>query len=308
MLNLVDVLIRDVLLAGIPGFVLPAQVRFQPPDSTLRTDIAHVNRMVLCVYLVDLRENRKLRSNERVPTVLNGEVTVEPAPARVDCHYLITAWSPVAPVAGVEPELDEHLLLYQVIALLMGSSWLNPSRTYAAGSPRLNAWPVPFRDGELPTAVLPVEGFIKLSEFWTTMGQNSPWRPAVYLVVTVPVALLREIQGPPVTTTISDHRIWDPGTFPASGDIIMQIGGHVWNPATLLPNGAPTPYAAAWVQLEDLAGTILQQARTDDEGRFIFPRIAPSQYRIRAGVDGMTERNRVVTVPSETGEYDLSIP
>jgi hypothetical protein len=308
MLNLVDVLIRDVLLAGVPGLVLPTQVRFQPPEGTLRTDVLNVNRMVVCVYLVDLRENRKLRSNERIPTVMNGEVTAEPAPARVDCHYLLTAWSPTAAAAGVEPELDEHQLLYQVIAVLMGSGWLNPSRTYAAGSAKLTAWPVAFRDGELPTAVLPVEGFPKLSEFWTTMGPNLPWRPAVYLVVTVPVALLREIQGPPVTTTISDHRIWDPAGFPVAGDVIMQIGGHIWNPAQPQPNGTPTPYATAWVQLEDLAGTILQQVRTDPEGRFIFPRIAPSQYRIRAGVDGVAQRDRVVTVPSETGEYDLSIP
>ena len=87
MLNLVDVLLRDVLLGGgIPGLVLPTQVRFQPPDGALRTDVGLVNRMVLCVYLVDLRENRKLRSNERIPTLRNGEVTAEPAPARVDCH------------------------------------------------------------------------------------------------------------------------------------------------------------------------------------------------------------------------------
>ena len=228
MLDLLDVLIRDVLLAaGIPNLAQPLQVRFQPPDATLRTDVTNLGLPALCVYLVDLRENRRLRSNERIPRPMNGDMSFEPAPPRVDCHFLISAWSAVQPAAGVEPLMEEHLLLYQATAALMQAGEMGPARQYLPGTAKRLAWPAQFRNDVFPVSVLPVEGFAKLSEFWTTMGQNSPWRPVIYCVITVPVALLREIQGPMVTTTISDHRILDPEALSVTGDVRIQIGGHV---------------------------------------------------------------------------------
>ncbi len=316
MLELVDVLIRDLLRSGIPGVVggLPgftqdAQVRFQPPDGSLRTDVVNLNRRVLCVYLVDLRENRQLRSNERVSRLdASGDLVTEPAPTRVDCHYLITAWSPTQPAPGVEPTVEEHALLYQALALLTRAGPLAPARAYPAGSAKLTAWPERFRRHELPTTVLPPEGFGKLSEFWTTMGTNSPWRPAIYLVVTVPVALLVEVLGPMVTTTITSYQPTG-ADGPNGGEVWLQIGGHVWNTAVVQPDGSPAPLAGAWVQLEDpVGGQVLQRTATTALGRFTFDRLARRQYRLRVGAPGMGERDRVVDVPSETGEYEFRYP
>jgi hypothetical protein len=306
MLNLLDVLLRDVLLGGgITGLTQPQQVRFQPPDATLRNDVVNLALPALCVYLVDLRENRRLRSNERIPAFTNGDMGADPAPPRVDCHFLISAWSAVQPNPGVEPLLEEHLLLYQAAAVLMQAGEIGPGRNYLPGSAKRLAWPLPFRDDVFPTAVLPSEGFNKLSEFWTTMGQNSPWKPVVYSVVTVPVALLREILGPMVTTTISDHRILDPDTVSEAGDVWLQIGGHVLDVANPL---LPVPLARAWVLLEDPAGQVLRQTTTDANGRFIFTRLRQTSYRLRAGVEGRGTQNRLVDVPSPSGEYDLQFP
>ena len=77
--------------------------------------------------------------------------------------------------------------------MLFRHASFNPSRVYPAGSAALNAWPEPFRDVELPAMVLPVEGFNKLAEFWSGMGEGALWKPVLYLIVTLPVALLREI-------------------------------------------------------------------------------------------------------------------
>jgi len=309
MFDLVDQLLRDVILAaGIPGITQPAQIRFQPPDAMLRTDVVNLNRRALCAYLVDLREHRKLRTNERFATRLGDEIVALPAPARVDCHYLISAWSPTQPAANVEPLLEEHQLLYQAGAALFQAGALSPSRTYAPGSARLLAWPAAFRTDELPATILPVEGFGKLSEFWTTMGPNSPWKPCLYWIVTVPVALLREILGPMVTTTITDHRVWDPGAPGVEGDVWAQIGGQVLDVANPLPDGTPRPLPGAWVLLEDPAGPVLQRAVADGNGRFIFSRIRRAQYRLRAGVVDRGEQNRLIDVPSETGEYELRFP
>src|SRR5688572_12734716 len=113
MLRLLDLLIRDVLVADLVAITNDQQVRFQPPDSALRTDVTNLDAPALDVYLVDLREHRRLRSNERAREVVDGVSFAERAPDRVDCHYLISAWSPAQPAVGVEPTLDEHALLYE---------------------------------------------------------------------------------------------------------------------------------------------------------------------------------------------------
>jgi hypothetical protein len=306
MLDLLDVLIRDVFLAaGIPNLTGPLQVRFQPPDGTLRTDVTNLGQPVLCAYLVDLRENRRLRSNERIPRPLNGDMTVDPAPPRVDCHFLISAWSAVQPVAGVEPLLEEHQLLYQAMGALMRAGEMGPARQYLPGTAKRLAWPARFRNDVFPVTVLPVEGFAKLSEFWTTMGQNSPWKPVIYCVITVPVELIHEIQGPMVTTTITDHRILDPDELSVAGDVRLQIGGHVLDVVNPL---APVPIAKAWVVIEEPAGRVLAQTTSDANGRFIFTRLRQDTYRLRAGVAGRGTQNRLVDVPSPSGEYDLQFP
>lgn len=307
MLDLLDVLIRDVLLgAGIPNLTSLQQVRFQAPDAQLRTDVGSVGAPVLCVYLVDLRENRRLRSNERIPRPLNGDMSADPAPPRVDCHFLISAWSPTQLAAGVEPLLEEHQLLYNATAALMQQGEIGPGRNYLPGTAKRLAWPAQFRNDVFPMAVLPVEGFGKLSEFWTTMGQNSPWRPVLYCVITVPVALLREIQGPMVTTTITDHRLFDPEAVSQVGDVWLQIGGHVLDVAN---PAAPAPLPGAWVVvLEEPGGQVLGRATTDTRGRFIFTRLRQATYRLRAGVVGRGTQDRLVDVPSPSGEYDLQFP
>jgi hypothetical protein len=300
MIGHLDNLLRDLFLGEVPGLNDPEQVRFEPPDDAWRIWVGNLadNAIALNLYLVDLRENRKLRSNERMRSVDNGIVSEEPAPTRVDCHYLITAWSPADPAAAVEPPLDEHRLLHDVTAVLLNSAPINPSRVYPTGSVALNAVPELIREADLPTQILPTEGFPKLPEFWGTMGQGHRWKPAIYLIVTLPVALTRHIAGPMVTTRITEYQ--QTGR-PESAEIWIQIGGHVLD-ATVDP---PLAVADAWVRLETLAGEPLQTETTGDLGRFTFGDLQPGSYRLRARATGRDEIDRDVVVPSGTGEYDL---
>lgn len=302
MLRLLDVLIRDLLVAELPALVNDQQVRFQPPDAQLRTDVANLAAVALDVYLVDLRENRKLRSNERVRSVdADGFVNVERLPDRADCHYLISAWSPAQlALPIVDPTLDEHALLYEAAAVLMRTGPLNPSRVYLPGAPALAAWPPRFQDIDLGATVLPTEGFGKLSEFWTTMGQDMRWKPCLYFIVTLPIALLREVAGPMVTTTFTDFRVTAIAT---TSEVLLGIGGQVIDARTDPANPVPVP--SAWVRLETPAGTPLGLVRTNELGRFTFERLRASQYRLRGVASGLAEQARIVDVPSESGEYDL---
>src|SRR5262245_54895174 len=208
MLRPLGEMMRDMFLADLAAILAGAdQVSFQPPDGTFRADVPNHPPAMLDVYLVDLRENRRLRSNERVSRLLNGSVQLDLAPDRIDCHYLISAWTATQPAAGLDPALEEHALLYEATDSISARAPFNPSRFYAVGDPLLGNCPVTFQECDLPTTLLPPDGFTKLSEFWTTMGTDMRWKPVIYLVVTLPLVRVSEIAGPPVTTMMSDYRI-----------------------------------------------------------------------------------------------------
>jgi hypothetical protein len=234
-----------------------------------------------------------------VRSVEESVVFEEPAPARLDCHYLISAQSPAIISEQIEPTLDEHTLLYQAAAALFNHIPLNPGRVYPPGSAALDAWPVGYRDCDLPTSVAPVEGFAKLSEFWTSMGAGSPWKPVVHLIVTLPITFERQQAGSIVTTRITEYRVTG---VPETAEAWIQIGGTVIDATGSVEN----PVQGAWVGLDDLTGTLLQSTQTDDMGRFTFAGLHAGSYRLRWQAAGFSVPTpRLIEVPSPTGEYDL---
>lgn len=299
MLTPLDNLLRALLTRDVaalrPLLADTQQVGFQPPDDEWVGVVKKMQRNALNVYLVDLRENRKLRSNERAPGIENGRAVDIPAPARMDCHYLITAWSPSERlVPTVEPTFDEHTLLYQAAAALFNAAPLNPARVYAATPSESQKWPEGFRDVDLPLVVAPPEGFPKLAEFWGAMGAGQRWRPALYVVITVPVKLLSEPAAPPVTTLVSTYT---PGQ---GGDVLIPIGGTVY--------GQPDHgLRGVWVALETNAGERLQVTETDAAGRFRFEALAYGRYLLRVRAGGYHEAMLPIEVPSVTGSYDVAL-
>jgi hypothetical protein len=302
MLDHLDSLLRRLFVTRVPSITSEDQVRFQPPDQEWRTVVSNLGvRNALNVYLFEMRENRKLRTNERIREIENGVATDTPAPRRVDCHYLITAWSPATVTPAVEPTLDEHQLLYDVTAVLMNHESLVPSRVYAPDSPPADFSKLKIADSELPTTILPVEGFPKYAEFWGTMGNIHPWKPAIYLVVTVPVALQQEVAGPLVTTRITEYR---QSGKPETTEVWIQIGGTVFD----ISVDPPKAITKAWVRLETTAGAPLQTVESNELGRFTFPSLRAGSYRLRYSAASFSEKVRDVQIPSPTGEYDLRFP
>jgi hypothetical protein len=300
MIDVLDNVLRTLFLTRVPGLSNESQVRFEPPDENWRNTVSTLTvngdpADALNVYLVDLRENQELRGNERVRTISEGIVSDEPAPARVDCHYLVTAWSPAAMTPAVEPTIDEHLLLYNTLAVLENAVPINPSRIYPPGSAALAAVPELIRDSELPTSVAPPDGYAKLPEFWGAMGVNNRLKPAIYLVVTIPVVLEAIVAGPLVTTKIIEFR---QSGKPETAEVWIQIGGRVLDPAE-------APVGGAWVALETLDGRPLQTTTTNVLGRFTFDALRADSYQLRTRARGLGEQTRQLEVPTETGEYDL---
>jgi hypothetical protein len=267
------------LAAGSPPTVLPAQVGVAPPDDDWINDVdAGTPRKAINIFLAELRENRELRSPARVQRRQGAVVLSEPAPMRVAAHYLITAWSPSQDRRT--RTLDEHDVLAEAANVLADVQVVTVGGV------------------DLPTEIMPPEGFPKLAEFWGTMGSRHRWKPAIQLIVTVPLLRSPDVSGTPVTTRTTDYLI---AGAPETAIRRIQIAG-------IVTDAAGTPVRRAWVQLEQ-AGVALSATRTNTRGEFDFMRVEPGSYRFRARADGLAEVLTPTTlVPSQSGRYDIVFP
>jgi hypothetical protein len=157
------------------------------------------------------------------------------------------------------------------------------------------SFPAALADAVLPTDILPVEGFGKLAEFWGTMGQGTPWRPALLLRVTLPVVPEPRLAGFAVTSAIAAYGV--PDSIGVSGQWV-EIGGRVLD-------SAGQPIAAAWVELQAPPGQRLRTTATDPDGRFAFRRLRPGTYHLRTRAPGHGDTGADIDVPSGSGTYDL---
>jgi hypothetical protein len=305
MIDHLDRLIVRVLRNGVAEITSDGQVRFQPPDEDWRamvptiTDGANLVANSLNVYLADLRENRLLRSNERERSVIGNTVLEAPPPRRVDCHYLISAWSPADAGPAFDPTPDEHALLAEVARALGAHDELDPVAIYAAAQPPLAA-PAAIADQRFPITLMPGDGFPKIAEFWGTMGEGARWKPFVYVVVTLALSEPPRPSGPMVTTTFTDSRGSDWPSALAAG-ALHHIGGVVRD------NAVPAqPVARAWVELLTPAGERQQLTRCDADGRFVFAGVRAGPWRLRASMFAFgVSPLRDIRVPEPSGHYDI---
>jgi hypothetical protein len=301
MIQVFNELLRHLFLTRVDELKDESQVRFDPPDDDWRKyvknlTVDHLPVNALNVYLADLRENRLLRSNERVRDIQNFTAVDRPRPRRIDLHYVITAWSPATAAPNVEPVLDEHALLYKAIGALMNAEPLMARDIYSP-LPLRAGFPAEISDIELPTSILPVDGFPKIAEFWGTFGTIHPWKPMAYFIATLPVVLHQEILGAMVTTRITQYRRQNSTD---AGETVIAIGGAVTHTGAIV--------TGAWVRIEDLAAKPIAVATTDENGRFLFGGLQGGSYVLRVRAQGFTETMRNVTVPSENGNYDVQLP
>lgn len=289
MIDLLDRALRTLLLTGVHDLLTDeSQVRFQPPDEQWRATVANLQvnggpAPALNLYLAEIRQNRQLRSTARQRSVRNGEVVEQLAPTWMECHYLVTAWSPAASEL-VEATPDEHALLYRALVTLQDATPINVSRIYPTGSAALTEWPGELRNTDLPTELLPVEGFTKLAEFWGTMGTGHRWKPVLQLVVGLPVVWTKPVErGRQVSTVVLRIDLAD---RPDTQELWVQIGGQVSDLGGLPVGEAEVAVVAVG---EGAAVRVTTSEPTTGRFRLDLPLDAvlrPERYRLRARIAG----------------------
>jgi hypothetical protein len=160
-------------------------VSFATPDNEFPP--VEVTLPAIDLFLYDVRENMELHSNDWQHERVNGRILRHKAPIRIDCSYLITAWS-----SATNPIEDEHRLLGEVMKVLL----------------RYRQLPDDVLQGELVGLLPPVrarvvrQGYLQsLGEFWQAMGGKP--KASLHYTLTVSADVFEpEDVGPPASEKV----------------------------------------------------------------------------------------------------------
>lgn len=285
MLNLLDQTIRTVLDTGWTAAPPPAKpgFYFTIPDADWQTRVKAGVGNRLNIYLYEVRENRDFRRAEWDVILLPGNTAVQSRPpAYFDCHYLISAWSPVEDSEATTPILDEHQVLAEALRVLMRNPEVRPVDLGIVGG-----GPV-FQQARVCLTVAPPETPRVLNDFWSTM--KLPWRPGIQLVATAPLDLLQDTPPAPLMTTFIQRYLSIGGT--GNAEVWIEIGGWV------LRNADSSPIQGATVQRISTAGDLLEEVQTDDQGRYILTDLRTGINRVRVSAPGFATIVRDLDVPA----------
>ncbi|MFE6922884.1 Pvc16 family protein [Nocardia sp. NPDC057663] len=154
--------------AGAPPELRAAEVSFRTPDKDFHPTPATMN-----FFLHGVQENRTLHSSVPLVDRVGENFVTAPAPIRVDCTYLVTAWS------GQNGDLrvaEEHKLLGAALGWLARFPVLNDERLVGSLRTPPQIYPVTTQVATLRTD----ESF---AHFWSALGV--PPRPGFSVTVTL---------------------------------------------------------------------------------------------------------------------------
>jgi Pvc16 N-terminal domain len=177
MLHLLDEALESFLRSEVPLSSRQVAVVFEAPDEEWASK---VTRPTVNMYLWDVRSNLVERhAGTELVEDGDGKRYRRPPMPRVDCRYLVTAWTTALK--------DEHQLLGAVLSALLDSRELAEEHLPEAYS---NVRP-------LPTIAVANPDGGDHSDFWTALGGRL--KPGLDLVVTATVDVgAKKEAGPPV--------------------------------------------------------------------------------------------------------------
>jgi hypothetical protein len=162
-----------------PALVEQIAISFAAPDADFPP--AAVTLPAIDLFLYDIRENLELRDRQWIIEHKDdGTAIRKRAPVRIDCSYLITAWSSDSSPTRA---LDEHRLLSQVMKVLLRHPQL--PEVLLQGS-------LKGQEPPLPSSTLQPGRLQSMAEFWQALGGKP--KAALNYTVTIGVVDDQEIE------------------------------------------------------------------------------------------------------------------
>lgn len=254
-----------------PGDLRAADISFVTPDRDYKPAQPTVN-----AYLHEVAENRLLRDGSPVLERAGDGWTGTPPAIRVDCTYLITAWSPET--AGLKV-VTEHRLLGLALVWLCRFPEI-PDR-FLAGALGTASPPYP-----VPAVVAQTHEGQQMGHFWTALG--TPPRPGFSITVTIPVYPVDEVEEFPAVREIGLASVLT--DRPVLQGRVLDQALAVVHPATV-----------------SAVGTAVATT-TDPAGRFALPGLDYGDYTLRVRAPGGPDRDVSVSYAERHQFHQVVLP
>jgi len=183
MIDDLDKTIEELLRRELaPALLEQVGISFGAPDADFPP--AAVTLPAIDLFLYDIRENLELRNTQWViDRQNNGSAKKWRSPVRIDCSYLITAWSSESSTSRA---MDEHRLLSEVIKVLIRYPVL--PEVLLQGSLRGQEPP-------LPSSTLQPGRLQSVAEFWQALGGKPKAALNYTVTIGVPVEAPVDTEG-----------------------------------------------------------------------------------------------------------------
>ena len=262
--------IKQILIKKGALDPVEVDISFETPD---REWSASISKPTVNLYLYGIRENHELRGTEWfVEKDRNGIATRKKNPSRIDLSYLITVWT-----NDIE---DEHRLLWHTLLTL----FRYPELPEELLSGQLTGQQYPIK-----TTTAQPDGFRDPADFWTAL--DNELKPSINYMVTLPLDLDVAFTAPLVKTKVVEVKPPE-----AAAERLVQVAGVVHEA------GKPTQgIAKATVVAREARMT----AKTDDQGRYSFPKLPEGKHTFQVLVSGKKVQETQITIPSAS--YDLEV-
>ena len=274
MLDTVHNTIKQMLYAK--GQIDPNEVdiEFNPPTKEW---VNSRTVPTLNFFLYDLEENTELRQSDydkissKNAKGISSSIRRVPA-RRFDLHYMVSAISSVID--------DEHLLLWRAMVTLLK----NPSI------------PEQFLPENILKLELPVKGRVsqpddgpRPMDLWSAL--ETPPRPSLLYVLTVPVDLETGFESPLVLTRTARYRLLEQES--SASEVAFHIGG-------VVKDRLGAPLAGAKVNLLGHDALL-----SDSLGRFVLTHVPAGEAKLEVSID--SKKPKVVKLEIPSDNYDVTL-
>lgn len=280
-----DETLRQLLIAEMPVKNGEVTIEFDQPK---REWSSRLSKPTVNLFLYDVRENNVLRQHQW-EQMSNGKRSdtlahLKRTPFRVDCIYMLTTWAS-------DPE-DEHRLLTRAMMALFRFPTLPEDRL--VGTLRNPTF-------EIQARLACHDRLTNPAEVWSAL--DNELRPSLPYIITLALDPWTEITGPIVSTLTL--RTGQSDTLPQKQALVAGTHTDLCFIGGVVRRKDKDGPVVAGVEVA-VKGTGLF-ATTDDQGRFGLGSLPPGPYTLVVWPTEGKPKERAITVPGASGEYDLAL-